>query len=97
MSSSTLAPHDDALAAAGYRPGAHAMHADAVLAPGARLPLPELLAAAAFLYGPVYAPESTLKALAYYDDGDLANVPAGVRQDLLRAVRTCDPGRLPTW
>jgi len=63
----------------------------------ARLPLPELLAAAAFLYGRVYAPESTLKALAYFDDGDLATVPSGVRQDLLRAVRTCDPGRLPTW
>ena len=63
----------------------------------ARLSLPDVLAAARFLYGRIYAPESTLKALAYYDDGDLASVPAGVRADLLRAVRACDPGRLPTW
>jgi hypothetical protein len=59
--------------------------------------LPDLLAAALALYGRSFAPESTLKALAYYDDGDLATVPASVRSDLLRAVRACDPARLPSW
>lgn len=59
--------------------------------------LPELLAAAAFLYGRTYAPEATLKALAFYDGGNLAGLPPGIRRDLQRAVRNCDPGRLPSW
>jgi hypothetical protein len=63
----------------------------------ARRPLAELLAAAVFLYGRTYAPEATLKALAFYEDGNLATVPPSIRSDLLRAVRACDPGRLPSW
>jgi hypothetical protein len=63
----------------------------------AGLSLADLLAAGAFLYGRSYAPESTLKALAYYEGGDLAAVPASVRSDLLRAVRACDPARIPSW
>jgi hypothetical protein len=63
----------------------------------AKQPLAELLAAAVFLYGRAYAPEATLKALAYYEDGNLASVPPGIRSDLQRAVRACDPGRLPSW
>lgn len=63
----------------------------------AKRPLPELLAAAIFLYGRSYAPEATLKALAFYDDGNLASLPLGIRRDLQRAVRACNPGRLPSW
>lgn len=58
--------------------------------------LAELLAAADFLYRPTFTPELTLKSLCYFDDGNLAFVPAGVRCDLLRAARECDPTRLPT-
>lgn len=63
----------------------------------ARRPLPVLPAAAVFLYGRTYAPEATPKAMAFYDDGNLATVPLGIRRDLQRAVRACDPGRLPSW
>lgn len=62
----------------------------------AGLSLPEMLAAAAFLYGSVFAPEITLKSLSYFGDGNLARVPIGVRRDLALAVRGCDPLRLPT-
>jgi hypothetical protein len=57
--------------------------------------LAELLAAADFLYRPSFTAELTLKSLCYFDDGNLAFVPAGVRRDLLRAARACDPARLP--
>lgn len=57
--------------------------------------LAELLAAARFLYGPAYAPELSLKALCHYDDGNLAGLDEGIRRDLRRAVRACDPLSLP--
>lgn len=59
------------------------------------LSLPELLAAGVALYRPSYAPEITLKSLCFFDDGNLGNVPQAVRRDLARAVRACDPTRLP--
>lgn len=62
----------------------------------AGLSLPEMLAAAALLYGRVIAPEITLKSLSYFGDGNLAHVPMSVRRDLALAVRGCDPLRLPT-
>jgi len=58
--------------------------------------LAELLAAADFLYRPSFTPELTLKSLCFFDDGNLALVPAGVRRDLMRAARACDPTRLAT-
>ncbi len=61
----------------------------------AGLSLPELLAAATALYPPNFAPEITLKSLCFFDDGNLQSVPATVRRDLARAVRACDPLRLP--
>lgn len=42
-----------------------------------------------------YAPEITLKSLCFFDDGNLGNVPQALRRDLARAVRACDPTRLP--
>ena len=61
----------------------------------AGLSLPELFAAATALYPPNFAPEITLKSLCFFDDGNLQSVPATVRRDLARAVRACDPLRLP--
>ncbi len=60
-----------------------------------KLELPEMLAAAAHLYGSSFTPEITLKSLCFYDDGNLSTVPDGIRRDLLRAIRACDPRSLP--
>jgi hypothetical protein len=60
-----------------------------------KLELPEILAAAAHLYGSSFTPEITLKSLCFYDDGNLSTVPDGIRRDLMRAIRSCDPRSLP--
>jgi hypothetical protein len=57
--------------------------------------LPELLAAGMALYPPSFAPEITLKSLCFFEDGNLQSVPPAIRRDLERAVRACDPLRLP--
>jgi hypothetical protein len=61
----------------------------------AGIPLPDMLAAAAVIYGEAFNPLIALKALAYHDDPGLAELPPGVRRDLVRAVRDTDPQRLP--
>lgn len=61
----------------------------------ARIDLPSALAAGAYLYPPHFAPELTLKSLCYFEDGNLATLPASVRQDLARAVRAVDLQVLP--
>lgn len=61
----------------------------------AGLSLPKMLAAAKVLYAPNFAPELTLKSLCYFDDGNLQHVPESVRRDLAKAVKACDPLRLP--
>jgi len=55
--------------------------------------LPEMLAAAAVIYGAPFNPLLSLKAIAYH--GDLSALPASVRRDLDAAVRRVDPDRLP--
>jgi hypothetical protein len=62
----------------------------------AKVSLADMLAAASILYGHAFTPEITLKSLCYYEDGDLPRLPHAVRSDLQRAVRACDPTRLPT-
>lgn len=57
--------------------------------------LPTALAAAALIYGPSFNPELTLKALSYYEDGNLKTVAAPHKQRLLDAVRAVDLDRLP--
>jgi hypothetical protein len=47
------------------------------------------------LYPPHFAPELTLKSLCYFEDGNLATLPACIRRDLARAVRAVDPDALP--
>ena len=67
---------------------------DAILADG-RIDLAMALAAAAALYGESFNPLLTLKALTYYEDGDLPRVPAPVRRRLVSAVASTDPQCLP--
>lgn len=53
------------------------------------------LAAAKMIYGPTFNPELTLKALSYYDDGNLKKVPVHHKERLLEAVRSVGLDRLP--
>ncbi|WP_454064014.1 nucleotidyl transferase AbiEii/AbiGii toxin family protein [Candidatus Nitrospira salsa] len=57
--------------------------------------LPTALTAAKLIYGPSFNPQLTLKALSYYEDGNLQTVPIHHKERLLHAVRTVDLDRLP--
>lgn len=57
--------------------------------------LPTALAAARFIYGPKFNPQITLKALSYFDDGDLRTLPPDTKARIVRAVIATDLGRLP--
>ena len=62
---------------------------DAMLSSG-QIDLAGLLDAGTALYGTGFAPQSTLKALTFYDDGDLGTLPMNVRDQLVAAVRAHD-------
>lgn len=53
------------------------------------------LAAGLRLYGPTFNPQSTLKALSYFEDGNLATLPEPVKRALAAAARSVDLDRLP--
>ena len=57
--------------------------------------LPSALAAAQKLYGPSFNPEITLKALSFFDDGNLRDLPDELKQRLAVAAREVDLDRLP--
>jgi hypothetical protein len=57
--------------------------------------LAEALAAAASIYGPSFNPQLTLKALCYFDDGNLPTLPAKTRRQLIAAVQSVDLDNLP--
>ena len=57
--------------------------------------LPKALTAAKMIYGPSFNSELTLKALSYYEDGNLKTVPLQCKERLLDAVRSVDLDRLP--
>jgi hypothetical protein len=67
---------------------------DALITAG--IDLPQALAAARNIYGPAFEPTPTLKALTYFDDGDLTSLPGALRQRLVRAAAAVDPLRLPS-
>ena len=56
--------------------------------------LPTALSAARLIY-PAFNPELTLKALSYYGEGNLDEVPEATRTQLVEAVRAVDLDRLP--
>lgn len=58
--------------------------------------LPMALAAARAIHGATFNPQITLKALAYYEDGDLGTLPLPLRHQLQDAVRAVDLDALPT-
>jgi Nucleotidyl transferase AbiEii toxin, Type IV TA system len=67
---------------------------DAMLA-DRRIDLPTALAAARAIYGSQFNPQITLKALSYFDDGDLPRLPRTLKDRLARAVGAVDLDRLP--
>lgn len=62
----------------------------------AGIELSDALAAGAAIYGEDFNPHITLKALCYFNDGELAALPQDVRHRLVAAVAAVNPGRLPT-
>lgn len=61
----------------------------------AKLSLPEMLAAAAIIYGDEFTPLGSLKAISYHDDSSLVDLPKKVRNYLSEAVYSTDPRKLP--
>lgn len=57
--------------------------------------LGQALGAARSVYGPSFNPLLSVKALCYFGDGDLPNLPAEIRRRLAGAAQAIDPTRLP--
>lgn len=57
--------------------------------------LPLALSAAQMLYGPTFNPQVTLKALSFFEDGDLHQLSNDVKLRLVTAVRNVDLEHLP--
>jgi hypothetical protein len=68
---------------------------DALLTQSA-IDLPTALSAARAIYGAQFNPQSTLKALCYFDEGNLRRLPQPVRDRLVKAASDVDLARLPT-
>ena len=67
---------------------------DALLRLG-KVDLPTALAAAQEIYGSSFNPETTLKALSYFDDGNLRKLPEELKSRLVVAARDVDLEQLP--
>jgi hypothetical protein len=67
---------------------------DAILSDG-RIDLPTALAAAKVIYGQMFNPLITLKALSFFEDGDLRRLPEATKKRLTRAATAVDLERLP--
>jgi Nucleotidyl transferase AbiEii toxin, Type IV TA system len=67
---------------------------DAMLTDG-RIDLPTALAAGLAIYGRQFNPQSTLKALSYFEDGNLRRLTRPVKDRLANAARAVDLDSLP--
>lgn len=67
---------------------------DALITVG-KLELPLALSAAQLLYGSAFNPQITLKALSFFDDGNLSQLPADMKIRLATAAREVDLDHLP--
>jgi hypothetical protein len=68
---------------------------DALMSDGG-IALPKMLAAAQAIYGQQFNPLNTLKALCYYSDGNLPQLPEALKARLINAVQNTDLDCLPT-
>jgi hypothetical protein len=60
-----------------------------------KIDLPTALAAAGRIYGRAFNPEITLKALCYFEDGNLRELPDDTKVRLATAAREVDLDHLP--
>ena len=67
---------------------------DALLTDG-RINLPTALAAARAIYGEPFNPQNTLKALSYFDDGNLARLSQPLKDRLVKAAIAVNLDQLP--
>ncbi len=67
---------------------------DALLTDG-RIDLPTALASAQAIYGPVFNPQITLKALSYFEDGNVGQLPQAMKDRLIHAASAVDLDNLP--
>ena len=67
---------------------------DAMLTDG-RIDLPAALAGARAIYGAQFNPQITLKALSYFEDGNVKALPDAMKRRLARAAAAVDLDRLP--
>ena len=67
---------------------------DALITAG-KVDLPLALSAARRLYGSTFNPQITLKALSFFDDGDLRLLPEDMKLRLVTAAREVDLDHLP--
>jgi hypothetical protein len=67
---------------------------DALMTSGG-IDLPMALAAGRAIYGLQFNPEITLKALSFFDDGNLRRLPDALKERLATAAREVDLDRLP--
>jgi hypothetical protein len=67
---------------------------DALITAG-KVDLPLALSAAQQLYGSTFNPQITLKALSFFDDGDLPLLPEDMKLRLVTAAREVDLDHLP--
>jgi hypothetical protein len=67
---------------------------DALITAG-KVDLPLALSAAQRLYGSTFNPQITLKALSFFDDGDLRLLPEDMKLRLAAAAREVDLDHLP--
>jgi hypothetical protein len=63
----------------------------------AGIDLPRALGAAKAVFGPEYNPMISLKALTFFDEGDVKELDKKARQRLTAAARAVDLERLPTF
>ena len=68
---------------------------DAILRDG-RIDLPTALVSAQALYGSQFNPQITLKALSFFDEGNLRRLARATKDRLAKAAREVDLDRLPT-
>ena len=69
---------------------------DAMLTDG-RIDLPAALASARAIYGAQFNPQITLKALSYFEDGNVKTLPDAMKRRLARAATAVDLDRLPVF
>lgn len=69
---------------------------DAMLTDG-RIDLPAALAGARAIYGAQFNPQITLKALSYFEDGNVKTLPDAMKRRLARAAAAVDLDRLPVF